>query len=90
MAENDTEIDRAARAFTEASVALADALLAKLQAEAPDIAAKAAQALQQGERMQLLLEFHPEAPAIVWQVVLDDYERPKRLMTIPGQMPSRH
>lgn len=89
MAENETEIDRAARAFTDASVALADALLAKLQAEAPDIAAKAAQSLQQGERMQLLLEFHPEAPAIVWQV-LDDYERPKRLMTIPGQMPSRH
>ena len=86
---SDYDIDRAARAFTEASVALADALLAKLQAEAPDIAAKAAQALQQGERMQLLLEFHPEAPSIVWQV-LDDYERPKRLMTIPGQMPSRH
>lgn len=89
MAENETEIDRAARAFTDASVALADALLAKLQAEAPDIAAKAAQSLQQGERMQLLLEFHPEAPSIVWQV-LDDYEHPKRLMTIPGQMPSRH
>lgn len=89
MTEHDTEIDRAARAFTDASVALADALLAKLQAEAPDIAAKAAQSLQQGERMQLLLEFHPEAPSIVWQV-LDDYERPKRLMTIPGQMPSRH
>ena len=89
MAENETEIDRAARAFTDASVALADALLTKLQAEAPDIATKAAQALQQGERMQLLLEFHPEAPSIVWQV-LDDYERPKRLMTIPGRMPSRH
>ena len=89
MAENDSEIDRAARAFTEASVALADALLAKLQAEAPDIAAKACQSLQQGERMQLLLAFHPQAPSIVWQV-LDDYERPKRLMTIPGQMPSRH
>lgn len=86
---SDNDIDRAARAFTEASVALADALLAKLQAEAPDIAAKAAQALQQGERMQLLLEFHPEAPSIIWQVLAAN-ERPKRLMTIPGQMPSRH
>lgn len=89
MSEHDTEIDRAARVFTDASVALADALLAKLQADAPDIAAKAAQSLQHGERMQLLLEFHPDAPSIVWQV-LDDYERPKRLMTIPGLMPSRH
>lgn len=89
MSEHETEIDRAARAFTDASVALADTLLAKLQADAPDIAAKAAQSLQQGERMQLLLEFHPDAPSIVWQV-LDDYERPKRLMTIPGRMPSKH
>ena len=66
MSEHETEIDRAARAFTDASVALADTLLAKLQADAPDIAAKAAQSLQQGERMQLLLEFHPDAPSIVW------------------------
>lgn len=89
MSNHENDVDRAARAYIAAAVALADALLAKLQAEAPDIAAKAAQALQQGERMQLLLEFHPSAPSIVWQV-LDDYERPKRLMTIPGQLPSRH
>lgn len=89
MSEQETEIDRAARAFTDASVALAGALLARLQAELPDVAAKAAQALQQGERMQLLLEFHPEAPSIVWQV-LDDYEHPKRLMIIPGQIRRRH
>lgn len=85
----DKQIDRTARAFAEAATALADALLAKLQLEAPDIAAKAAQALQRGGRLQLVLEFHPDEPAIVWQVV-DDYERPKRLMAIPGRMPARH
>lgn len=86
---NDNDIDAAARAYVEAATVLADTMLAKLQAEAPDIAAKAAQSLQAGERMQLLLEFHPESPSIVWQVV-DDYEKPKRLMTIPSRMPRRH
>ncbi|MGY0634391.1 hypothetical protein [Luteimonas sp. A478] len=86
---SDQKIDAAAQAYVEAATTLADALLEKLQAEAPDIAAKAAQALQHGERMQLALEFDPESPRIVWQV-LDDYEKPKRLMTIPGRMPRGH
>lgn len=85
----DHKIDAAARAFVEAATTLADALLEKLQAEAPDIAAKAAQALQHGERMQLALEFDPQEPRIVWATV-DDYDRPKRLMTIPGRMPRSH
>lgn len=89
MNEQEARIDRAARAFVDAAAALGEALLAKLQAEAPDIAAKAAQALQSGERMQLAMQFDPVNPLIVWQF-LDDYERPKPLMTLPGQMPSRH
>lgn len=86
---DDRKIDTAARSYVEAAVALADALLEKLQEEAPDIAAKAEQALQYGERMQLALEFDPENPRIVWQV-LNDYEKPRRLMTIPGRMPRGH
>lgn len=85
----DHKIDAAARTFVEAATTLADALLGRLQAEAPDIAAKAAQALQHGERMQLALEFDPQEPRIVW-MTLDDYDRPKRLMTIPGRMPRSH
>lgn len=86
---NENDIDTAARAYVEAATALADTLLAKLEVTAPDIAARAAQALQAGERMQLLLEFHLESPSIVWQIV-DDYEKPKRLMTVPSRMPRRH
>lgn len=84
-----SKIDTAARAFVEAATSLADALLEKLQAEAPDIAAKAAQCLLAGERMQLLIEFHPERPSIAW-VMVDDYERHKRLITIPATMPVKH
>ena len=84
----DEQIDAAARKFAESAHELADLMLAKLEAEAPDIAAKAAQALQAGERMQLLLEIDPYRPVIVWQLK-DDYERPKRLMTIPSKAPTR-
>lgn len=84
----DEQIDVAAKKFAEAAHALADLMLAKLQAEAPDIAAKAAKALQAGERMQLVLEIDPYRPLIVWQLK-DDYERPKRLMTMSGKVPTR-
>lgn len=84
----DETIDTAARAYVDAATALVDALLAKLQAEAPDIEAKAQQALARGERMQLVLEFDPAAPEIRWQVV-NDYDRPLRLMTLPGRMPTK-
>lgn len=84
----DEQIAAAARKFAESAHALADLMLAKLQSEAPDIAAKAAQALQAGERMQLLLEIDPYLPMIVWQLK-DDYERPKRLMTMSGKLPTR-
>lgn len=85
----DKAIDTAARAYAEAAVALADLMLEKLSRESPDIAAKAAQALTAGERMQLLLEFSKDSTSIVWQM-LDDYEHSKRLMTIPGVIPSQH
>lgn len=84
----DAKIDQAARAYIAAATDLADAMLAKLQREAPDIAAKANQQLERGERLQLVLEFSPDNPRIVWQTV-DDYEKPKRLMCIPGRMPTR-
>lgn len=86
---SEQKIDAAARVYAEAATALADLLLAKLQAEAPDIAAKAEQALGHGERMQLVLEFDPGAPRIVWQV-LNDYEKPRALMTLPARMPKAH
>lgn len=86
---SEQKIDAAARAYVEAATALADLLLAKLQAEAPDIAAKAGQALGHGERMQLVLEFDPGAPRIIWQV-LNDYEKPRALMTLPGRPPKAH
>lgn len=84
----DRKIDGAARAYMDAGVALGDLLLAKLHAEAPDVVAKASQAMEHGERLQLVLEFHPERPRIVWQVV-NDYEQPKALVTIPARMPTR-
>lgn len=64
---SNDKIDTAARAYVEAATTLADALLEKLQAEAPDIAAKAAQALQCGERMQLAMEVSdsPASPSAI-------------------------
>ena len=89
MDEQTRAIDAAARAYVEASITLADLLLVKLLAEAPDIAAKAEQALGHGERMQLVLELDPGAPRILWQV-LNDYEKPRALMTLPARMPKAH
>lgn len=85
----DHKIDTAARAFAEAAHALAELLLVKLETEAPELKAKAEQALGFGERMQLLLEIDPTNPRIVWQV-LNDYEKPRALMTLPARMPRSH
>lgn len=88
MTDIDSTIKRAAKAFSTAAHDLGEALLAKLQRDAPDIAAKAAQSIAAEERMQLLLEFSDSDPKIVWQVV-DDYERPKVLITVSARMPTR-
>lgn len=86
---SDHDIDKAARAFAEAAHALAELLLVKLETEAPELKAKAEQALGYGERMQLLLEIDPTNPRIVWQM-LDDYDKPWSLMALPATMPKRH
>lgn len=89
MDEQTRAIDAAARAYVEASTTLADLLLVKLLAEAPDIAEKAEQALGHGEKMLLVLEFDPSAPRILWQV-LNGYEKPRTLITLPARMPRSH
>lgn len=89
MTDRDARIDRLARAFVDAATALADEMARKLGDDAPALAVQVAQALEQGERMQLSLEFHPSDTAIVW-VTVDDYQHTKRIMTIPGRPRSRH
>lgn len=84
----DYEIDAAARAFAETATTLANALLAKLEAEAPEIVAKTQQVLAQGEKMELVLTMDPAGPEIRWQVV-NDYGRVLPLMTVPARMPTR-
>ncbi|MCD7097179.1 hypothetical protein [Stenotrophomonas sp. MMGLT7] len=87
---NTTErIDRVARAFNAAAADLAEAMLAELQAADPVLAAKVAQALEQGERMLVAWEINPAAPAIWWSTI-DDYQHLKRIMTLPGAVPVKH
>lgn len=86
MTETDDRIDRAARAFNEAASELVVEMLKKLEQDAPTGAKMANSALAAGERMQLVLEFSVDRPLLIWQLV-DDYEKPKRLMTI--RPPSR-
>lgn len=89
MTDRDQRIDGKARGFVDAAYELADEMLGKLQDEAPHLAEQAARALMHGQRMQLVLDFHPVNPSIAWQLV-DDYEKPSPIMTIPGHAPSRH
>lgn len=88
MQQRDRDIESAAHAFAEAGRALGELMLTRLEADAPETAAKAQQAIQAGERMQIVLELDIGAPMIVWQVV-DDYDRPKRLMSMPARMLQR-
>ncbi len=89
MDKIEKRIDAAARAFNEAASELAEAMLARLATDTTGMAAKVQQALSQGERMLIALEMHPETPAIWWSTI-DDYQHMRRIMTIPGAMPSRH
>ncbi len=83
MSETNDRIDRAARAFNAAAAELAQAMLAKLDTEQPELALQVAAALGNGERLLLALEMHPAMPAI-WWATIDDYQQMKRIMTIPA------
>lgn len=83
MSETNDRIDRAARAFNAAAAELAQAMLAKLETEQPELATQVAAALGNGERLLLALEMHPAMPAIWWSTI-DDYQQMKRIMTIPA------
>ncbi|KAF1704035.1 hypothetical protein [Pseudoxanthomonas suwonensis] len=85
--EITARIDRAARAFNEAASELALAMLGKLEKDEPELAAKVAQALERGERMVVALEMDPARPSIWWASV-DDYEKFRRIMTIPCGAPN--
>ncbi|HZW17615.1 MAG TPA: hypothetical protein VFF71_02275 [Luteimonas sp.] len=87
MDEIDQAVDLAAKAFRETATLLNNTLLVKLQTISPDILAKAGQALEAGERLELLVQFETSSSTIVFRTV-DDYERAKILWTIPGRMPS--
>lgn len=83
------EMDKLTKTFVDAAHALADAMVAELGAKDPALAAKVAHALQHGERLTLGLEFALEESAIRLGT-LDDYQRVKSIMSIPGKGPVRH
>ena len=88
--DSKTRIDRAARAYNEAAAALATELLAQVQVQDPQLAAKLDQAMAQGERVLLAWEMNPLSPAI-WMASIDDYQQLKRIVTIPAKAPkARH
>ena len=88
--DQKTRIDRAARAYNEAAAALATELLAQVEAQDPQLAAKVNQAMTQGERVLLVWEMSPLTPAI-WMASIDDYQHLKRIVTIPAKAPkARH
>lgn len=82
-------IDTLSRAFVAASAALGEALLAQLAASSPELAAKVAQAVSQGERVVLAFEVDDRAPAIRLMTV-DDYQRVKRVLSIEGGRATTH
>lgn len=82
-------IDALSRRFADAAADLGDALLARLQQQDATLATKVAQSVRAGERLQLRMEFGTVETSITL-VVVDDYERAKRVMTIPGVNPRKH
>ena len=75
--------DTLARAFVDAAANLGTALGNQLAAQDPEMAAKVAAVLTQGERLVLSMEFDPAAPAIRLATV-DDYGTRREVMHIPA------
>lgn len=81
MTEHDTRISELAKAFSHAATDLGEALLAKLTAVQPEMAAEIAYAVEHGQRMQMRLEWDLAHPKIEW-VTIDDYERMSVIMSV--------
>ncbi len=79
----NTNFEALAKAFVDAGAALGVALVEHLTVRDPDMAAKVAAAVANGERMQLSVEFDPIAPG-VRLCTLDDYGNSKRVMHVPA------
>ncbi|TDK23436.1 hypothetical protein E2F46_10985 [Luteimonas aestuarii] len=81
MTDTDRKIEHAARAFTETGTALWIAMLAKLEATNPELAAKIAQCLDRGERMVIAIETDLHRPTI-WWATINDQGQLRRIMTV--------
>jgi hypothetical protein len=89
MDERAQRLDRAARAFNDAAAALALELAQHVNDREPELLAKVEAALlAHGHRLVVAWESHPESPAI-WMATVDDYERMRRIVTVPAQAPGK-
>lgn len=74
-------IETLANAFVSAGAALGEAMSGELERKDPTLAAKVAQALQFGERLQLSIEFDPVNP-LVRLATLDQAGNVKRVAQV--------
>lgn len=89
MTDQATTIDQLARAFADAAAALGDAMVGRIGAQDPELAAKVAQAMGHGERLALCMEFAVSETAIRL-VTIDDYQHVKRIAEVPAKRSRPH
>jgi len=83
-------IDTMTRTFAAAGVDLGEAMLAQLAQTSQGLHAKVVEAVQQGSRLVVGLEFEGGS-CTVRLLTIDDYQRVKRVMSIgaDGEAPSQ-